>query len=167
MYVLQRTIFMRMYRKCIGYMYFLVWRWLSPSLPPSPPPSLSLSPSSECEKLIRKMLQLDPSKRIPLSKVLEHKWMQASPSPTDGPSPLRSSSLYPQKTASGNLLWNEQVLLAIQRLNSSNFSIEAVKQVRPHTHVYCTYLLFGDPPKNCNQQILYTGIASMHRTMKN
>ena len=155
-----------MYRKCIGYMYFLVWRWLSPSLPPSPLPP-SLLPSSECEKLIRKMLQLDPSKRIPLSKVLEHKWMQASPSPTDGPSPLRSSSLYPQKTASGNLLWNEQVLLAIQRLNSSNFSIEAVKQVRPHTCVYCTYLLFGDPPKNCNRQILYTGIASMHRTMKN
>ncbi|XP_011404771.1 PREDICTED: serine/threonine-protein kinase SIK3-like [Amphimedon queenslandica] len=84
--------------------------------------------SEECEKLIRKMLQLDPSKRIPLSKVLEHKWMQATPTTVEGPSPLRSSPLYPQKTASGNLLWNEQVLLAIQRLQSSNFSIEAVKQ---------------------------------------
>lgn len=81
----------------------------------------------ECEKLIRKMLQLDPAKRIPLSKVLEHKWMQDSDQPPnmDTISPLQS-----KRSASGNLLWNEQVLLAIQRLNSSTFTIEAVKQVR-------------------------------------
>ncbi len=74
-----------------------------------------------CEHLIRRMLQLDPARRIPLSKVLEHKWMQEG---EDEPKILSHKLI--DRTASGNILWNDKVLLAIQRLN---FNVEAVKQV--------------------------------------
>lgn len=72
------------------------------------------------------MLQLDPTKRISLSKVLEHKWMQLGEGEMN--ETLTQSTLN-RRTASGNVMWNEQVLLAIQRLNLPNFGVEAVKQV--------------------------------------
>ena len=81
------------------------------------------------------MLQLDPAKRISLSKVLEHKWMQLG----DGEmNETLTQSTLNRRTASGNVMWNEQVLLAIQRLNLPNFGVEAVKQVT----VFDTYNSF-------------------------
>ena len=72
------------------------------------------------------MLQLEPSKRIPLSKVLEHKWMLKDESVEPPMSaPLAHSKC---RTASGSVMWNDQVLLAIQRMNCN---VESVKQVRP------------------------------------
>ena len=71
------------------------------------------------------MLHLDPSKRLPLSRVLEHKWM------TEQQEVLLEAStnhIAPQLFGSNDsLLWNDQVLLAIQRMN---YNVEACKQVR-------------------------------------
>jgi hypothetical protein len=97
----------------------------------------------ECEKLIRRMLQLDPNKRIPLSKVLEHKWMLTA---SDMNLFNTCPSLHKNFSGSGNVLWNEQVLLAIQRLNNPNFSLESVKQAvskrlyNDHAALYYLYL---------------------------
>jgi serine/threonine-protein kinase SIK3 len=94
--------------------------------------------SEECEKLIRRMLQLDPNKRIPLSKVLEHKWMLTA---SDMNLFNTCPSLHKNFSGSGNVLWNEQVLLAIQRLNNPNFSLESVKQVGVVLLFYTTLLI--------------------------
>lgn len=76
--------------------------------------------SLDCERLIRRMLHLDPSKRIPLSSVLKHKWMEGvgSDAPTNNNLRVFGSS--------DNLLWNEQVLMAIQ---SMNYNTDACKHV--------------------------------------
>ncbi len=88
-----------------------------------------LHPIIACEHLIRRMLQLDPVKRLPLAKVLEHKWMQEG---EEGPKILPHKLI--NRTASGNILWNDKVLQAIQRLN---FNVETVKQVGcVHTYIY-------------------------------
>ena len=63
---------------------------------------------------------MDPAKRIPLAKVLEHKWMMEG---EDGPKIMPHKLI--DRTASGNILWNDKVLLAVQRLN---FNVETVKQ---------------------------------------
>ena len=69
------------------------------------------------------MLQLDPAKRLPLSKVLEHKWMQAGKQ--QEPHVMNRLRVYNSKD---NLVWNDQVLLAIQRMG---YNLDSVKQV-PH-----------------------------------
>lgn len=68
------------------------------------------------------MLHLDPSKRITLASVLKHRWMQGSES--DPPSPTQNHLRV--FGSSDNLLWNEQVLRAIQRMN---YNVEVCKQV--------------------------------------
>ena len=73
------------------------------------------------------MLQLDPSKRISLSKVLEHKWMQDETEKSVDRTPSERSLI--NRSTSGSIIWNEEVLLAVQRLN---FNVEAVKQVHVH-----------------------------------
>ena len=79
----------------------------------------------ECEHLIRRMLQLDPSKRLSLSKVLEHKWMQDETEKSVDRTPSERSLI--NRSTSGSILWNDKVLFAVQRLN---FNVEAVKQVK-------------------------------------
>lgn len=69
------------------------------------------------------MLQLDPAKRIPLSKVLEHRWMQEG---EDGSTARTALAQNHQRNSSSNLLLNDKVMLAIQRLN---FNTELVKEV--------------------------------------
>ncbi len=68
------------------------------------------------------MLHLDPSKRIPLASVLKHRWMEGVGSnvlslPTNNLRVFGSSD---------NLLWNDQVLMAIQTMN---YNVDACKQV--------------------------------------
>ena len=67
------------------------------------------------------MLQLDPMKRLPISKVLEHKWMLAGKQEHPVMSRLR---VYNSKD---NLVWNDQVLLVIQRMG---YNVDSVKQVK-------------------------------------
>ena len=81
----------------------------------------SLCLPSECEKLIRRMLLLDPAKRIPLAKVLEHRWMQGMEPDLQPTKQMRVFG------SDDNLLWNNQVLVAIQKMN---FDVERCKQVR-------------------------------------
>ena len=65
------------------------------------------------------MLHLDPSKRMPLSSVLRHRWMQG----------MEDEPLSTQMKVFGstdNLLWSDIVLKAIQ---SMNYNLEVCKQV--------------------------------------
>ena len=76
----------------------------------------------DCERLIRRMLQLDPSKRIPLTSVLKHRWMEGVEVTMDMPTQCHRVS-----NASGeSVLWNDQVLMAIQNMN---YNVDACKQV--------------------------------------
>ena len=75
---------------------------------------------AECEKLIRRMLQLEPAKRIPLSKVLEHRWMQ-------GMEPdLQPANIMKVFGSNEHILWNTHVLTAIQKMN---YDVDRCKQV--------------------------------------
>ena len=69
------------------------------------------------------MLHLDPSKRLPLSRVLDHKWM------TQGvlPEPLTNHVTPRVFGSNSSLIWNDQVLLAIQRMK---YNVDACKEVR-------------------------------------
>ena len=78
----------------------------------------------DCEKLIRRMLQLDPSKRIPLSAVLKHKWMEGVDRSMDMP----ITKTHRVSVVGGDgVVWNDQVLLAIQNMK---YSVDACKLVR-------------------------------------
>ena len=70
------------------------------------------------------MLQLDPTKRIPLAKVLEHRWMQGMQPDLQ---PLNKMRVF---GSSDNLLWNSPVLAAIQNMN---YDVERCKQVHAAT----------------------------------
>ncbi|XP_037686872.1 serine/threonine-protein kinase SIK1 [Choloepus didactylus] len=48
--------------------------------------------SQDCETLIRRMLVVDPAKRIPIAQIKQHRWMQAAPAPPPAPCPLRGCS---------------------------------------------------------------------------
>ena len=83
------------------------------------------------------MLQVDPNKRIPLSKVLEHKWMTiGSQKVLDGGTALHKSCGSSSSSSSGSLVWNEHVLMALQRYNCN---VEICKQVRVSCHIIVTY----------------------------
>ncbi|XP_076975128.1 serine/threonine-protein kinase SIK1-like isoform X2 [Tamandua tetradactyla] len=45
--------------------------------------------SRDCETLIRRMLVVDPARRISIAQIKQHKWMQAAPAPPPAPCPLR------------------------------------------------------------------------------
>jgi len=69
------------------------------------------------------MLQLDPSKRIPLSAVLKHKWMEGVDCSVEMPITKRRTSV----VGGDGMVWNDQVLLAIQNMQ---YSVDACKLVR-------------------------------------
>ncbi len=77
----------------------------------------------DCEKLIRKMLQLDPSKRIPLSAVLKHRWMEGVNCNVDVPLKCRRGSIV---GAGECVKWNDHVLMAIRNMNCD---VDACKRV--------------------------------------
>ena len=66
------------------------------------------------------MLQLEPAKRIPLAKVLEHRWMQGMELDLHPTNKMRVFG------SNDNILWNGQVLSAIQKMN---YDVERCKQV--------------------------------------
>ena len=97
--------------------------------------------SLECEKLIRRMLQLEPAKRIPLGKVLEHRWMQGMAPDLQ---PTNNMGVF---GSSDNILWNTSVLAAIQKMN---YDVERCKQVgvctcilssRQKSLLFCSYIV--------------------------
>ena len=82
---------------------------------------------AECEKLIRRMLQLEPAKRIPLNKVLEHRWMQGMELDLQPTSKMRVFG------SNEHIFWNSHVLAAIQKMN---YDVDRCKQVRKSLHVF-------------------------------
>lgn len=67
------------------------------------------------------MLHLDPSKRLPLASVLKHPFMKGVEPSLDMPNNLRVFG------SSDNLLWNDQVLMAIR---SMKYNVDVCKLVR-------------------------------------
>ena len=66
------------------------------------------------------MLQLEPAKRIPLSKVLEHRWMQGVKSE------VQSTTSTMGGASNEIMLWNSDILATIQKMN---YDVERCKQV--------------------------------------
>lgn len=96
--------------------------YICPSVSTPDDVSFVLSLAAECERLIRRMLHLDPSKRIPLASVLKHRFMEGVGPTVDMPTNnLRVFG------SSDNLLWNDQVLMAIRGMN---YNVDACKQVK-------------------------------------
>lgn len=80
------------------------------------PLSLSVSifipfplPFSDCEHLIRRMLVLDPSKRLSVAQIKEHKWMALDV-------PVQRPMLYQQESDLGVGEYSEQVLRLMHSL---------------------------------------------------
>lgn len=48
---------------------------------PAQPPGAQPPPPADCESLIRRMLVVEPSKRIGIAHIRQHRWMQAVPPP--------------------------------------------------------------------------------------
>lgn len=90
--------------------------------------------SLECEKLIRRMLQLEPAKRIPLGKVLEHRWMQGMAPDLQ---PTNSMRVF---GSNDNILWNTPVLAAIQKMN---YDVERCKQVCKYMYIHLYGILLN------------------------
>lgn len=76
------------------------------------PPVLSPRPCPDCEHLIRRMLVLDPSKRLSVAQIKEHRWMALEV-------PMRRPLLYQQGSAAeeaGVGEYSEQVLRLMHSL---------------------------------------------------
>ncbi|XP_067910091.1 serine/threonine-protein kinase SIK2a isoform X2 [Heterodontus francisci] len=67
--------------------------------------------SEDCEHLIRRMLVLDPSKRLTIAQIKEHKWMLTEV-------PVQRPIVYPQATENESTMgeYNEQVLRLMHSL---------------------------------------------------
>ncbi|CAI8051578.1 Serine/threonine-protein kinase SIK1 [Geodia barretti] len=65
------------------------------------------------------MLQLEPAKRIPLNKVLEHRWMQGMELDLQPTSKMRVFG------SNEHIFWNSHVLAAIQKMN---YDVDRCKQ---------------------------------------
>lgn len=74
----------------------------------SPSPALVL-PLPDCEHLIRRMLVLDPSKRLSVAQIKEHKWMALDV-------PVQRPMLYQQESDLGVGEYSEQVLRLMHSL---------------------------------------------------
>lgn len=79
------------------------------------------------------MLKLDPTRRVSLSSVLGHCWMQGAESEPLGTQMRVFGSL-------DNLLWNDIVLKAIQTMN---YNLEACKQVGGCVTLYLQLFLYS------------------------
>lgn len=73
--------------------------------------SLNTVFSTDCEHLIRRMLVLDPSKRLSIAQIKEHKWMLIEV-------PVQRPILYPQEQDNEPSIgeFNEQVLRLMHSL---------------------------------------------------
>ncbi|KAK9870851.1 hypothetical protein WA026_009814 [Henosepilachna vigintioctopunctata] len=87
--------------------------------------------SSDCESLIRKMLVLDPTKRISVVQIKKHRWMQISVPPI---SPSFISTTHKQP--------NEQILRLMQSLGiDSSKTRESIRQGSYDHHAAIYFLL--------------------------
>ncbi|XP_053307365.1 serine/threonine-protein kinase SIK2 [Spea bombifrons] len=99
--------------------------------------------SEECEHLIRRMLVLEPSKRLSISQIKEHKWMVAEV-------PVHRPVLYAQsqekETSIGE--YNEQVLRLMHSLGIDQQKTIESLQNRSYNHFAAIYYLLVERLKS-------------------
>ncbi|XP_044312224.1 serine/threonine-protein kinase SIK2 [Varanus komodoensis] len=92
--------------------------------------------SEECEHLIRRMLVLDPSKRLTIAQIKEHKWMLAEV-------PVQRPALYPQGQENEPSIgeYNEQVLRLMHSLGIDQQKTVESLQNKSYNHFAAIYYL--------------------------
>ncbi|XP_068930929.1 serine/threonine-protein kinase SIK1 [Petaurus breviceps papuanus] len=111
--------------------------------------------SQDCETLIRRMLVVDPTKRITIAQIKYHKWMQADPSFQQNP-PL-SFSIQNYSSNLGD--YNEQVLGIMQTLGINRQRTVESLQNSSYNHFAAIYYLLlerlkeyrNTQPSNCSR----------------
>ncbi|XP_072470936.1 serine/threonine-protein kinase SIK1 [Notamacropus eugenii] len=110
--------------------------------------------SQDCETLIRRMLVVDPTKRITIAQIKHHKWMLADPSFQQNP-PL-SFSIQNYSSNLGD--YNEQVLGIMQTLGINRQRTVESLQNSSYNHFAAIYYLLlerlkeyrNTQPSNCS-----------------
>nr|XP_009677830.1 PREDICTED: serine/threonine-protein kinase SIK1 [Struthio camelus australis] len=93
--------------------------------------------SEDCETLIRRMLVVDPTKRITISQIKQHKWMQADPSLQQ-----QQSLSFSMQNYNSNLGdYNEQVLGIMQTLGIDRQRTVESLQNSSYNHFAAIYYL--------------------------
>ncbi|XP_048811786.1 serine/threonine-protein kinase SIK1 [Lagopus muta] len=93
--------------------------------------------SEDCETLIRRMLVVDPTKRITISQIKQHKWMQADPSLRQ-----QQSLSFSMQNYNSNLGdYNEQVLGIMQTLGIDRQRTVESLQNSSYNHFAAIYYL--------------------------
>ncbi|XP_072094667.1 serine/threonine-protein kinase SIK2a isoform X1 [Mobula birostris] len=99
--------------------------------------------SEDCEHLIRRMLVLDPSKRLTIAQIKEHRWMLAEvpvQRPVGHPQPRES------KTSAGE--YNEQVLRLMHSLGIDQQKTIESLQNKSYNHFAAIYYLLVERLKS-------------------
>ncbi|XP_060642926.2 serine/threonine-protein kinase SIK2 [Anolis sagrei] len=99
--------------------------------------------SEECEHLIRRMLVLDPSKRLTIAQIKEHKWMLVEV-------PVQRSVLYPPGQENEPSLgeYNEQVLRLMHSLGIDQQKTIESLQNKSYNHFAAIYYLLVERLKS-------------------
>ncbi|XP_055975203.1 serine/threonine-protein kinase SIK1 [Sorex fumeus] len=92
--------------------------------------------SQDCENLIRRMLVVDPAKRITIAHIRQHRWMQAAPPLPPAGAPLAALSY------SSNLgHYDEQVLGLMQALGADRHRTVESLRTSSYNHFAAIYYL--------------------------
>ncbi|XP_032084703.1 serine/threonine-protein kinase SIK2 isoform X1 [Thamnophis elegans] len=99
--------------------------------------------SEECEHLIRRMLVLDPSKRLSIAQIKEHKWMLIEV-------PVQRPALYSQGQENGPPIgeYNEQVLRLMHSLGIDQQKTIESLQDKSYNHFAAIYYLLVERLKS-------------------
>ncbi|XP_069491773.1 serine/threonine-protein kinase SIK1 [Ambystoma mexicanum] len=97
--------------------------------------------SQDCEMLIRRMLVVDPTKRLTISQIKQHKWMQAEPALQQP----QSSLTFPLEEYNSNLGdYSEQVLGIMQTLGIDRQRTVESLQNSSYNHFAAIYYLLRE-----------------------
>ncbi|XP_012864941.1 PREDICTED: serine/threonine-protein kinase SIK2 [Dipodomys ordii] len=99
--------------------------------------------SEDCEHLIRRMLVLDPSKRLTIAQIKEHKWMLIEV-------PIQRPILYPQEQENEPSIgeYNEQVLRLMHSLGIDQQKTIESLQNKSYNHFAAIYFLLVERLKS-------------------
>ncbi|XP_027267966.1 serine/threonine-protein kinase SIK2 isoform X11 [Cricetulus griseus] len=99
--------------------------------------------SEDCEHLIRRMLVLDPSKRLSIAQIKEHKWMLIEV-------PVQRPILYPQEQENEASIgeFNEQVLRLMHSLGIDQQKTIESLQNKSYNHFAAIYFLLVERLKS-------------------
>ncbi|XP_027544661.1 serine/threonine-protein kinase SIK1 isoform X1 [Neopelma chrysocephalum] len=112
--------------------------------------------SEDCETLIRRMLVVDPTKRITISQIKQHKWMQADPSLQQ-----QQSLSFSMQNYNSNLGdYNEQVLGIMQTLGIDRQRTVESLQNSSYNHFAAIYYLLLERLKEYRSSQLSTRPAT-------